>query len=409
MKGLNLQAFRSSNYRLFFYGQLISVIGSAMQMMMETWLVYRLTKSSFFLGVINFCAQWAACIACPFAGVMIDRFNRRKLLIAVELVAMAQAIFLTLLFFFCVIETWQIASLAIILGIANAFEMSTRSAFAADLVGRADLASAIGLNSVALNIGRVLGPAVAGIFVASVGEGREGWGFAFNAVTFIAVVIGLKMIKPETLFVKAVPSLHVAETRRSLIVELTSGIKHAWKTPLIRKILIFMSVLSFVAGSYMVLYPSIASKLLGGGGKVLGLISGATGFGALFGVLEVSKKRNGIHEVWRKLVNDAMLLGVSFLVLSFSTSLYLSMLAAFGVGFFMFGAYPLANLTIQEEVDDHIRGRMISLLPMTYLGTAPIGGLALGYLADMNGISLATAVVGVSCVMLSLVARSAKF
>lgn len=409
MKDLNLRAFHSSNYRLFFYGQLISVIGSAMQMMMETWLVYRLTKSSFFLGVINFCAQWAACIACPFAGVMIDRFNRRKLLIAVELVAMAQAIFLTLLFFLGVIETWQIACLAIILGIANAFEMSTRHAFAIDLVGRADLASAIGLNSVALNIGRVLGPTVAGIFVAAVGEGREGWGFAFNALTFIAVVIGLKMIKPETLFVKTVPSLNAAETRRSLIVELTSGIKHAWKTPPIRKILIFMSVLSFVAGSYMVLYPSIAAKLLGGGGNVLGLITGATGFGALLGVLGISKKRNGIHEIWRKLINDAMLLGVSFLALSFSTSLYLSMLAAFGVGFSMFSAYPLANVTIQQEVDDHIRGRIISLLPMTYLGAAPLGGLALGYLADCSGISLTTAVVGVSCAMLSLVARSAKF
>jgi len=325
---------------------------------------------------------------------------------------MAQAIFLSLLFFFGVIETWQIACLAIILGVANAFEMSTRHAFSADLVGRADLASAIGLNSVALNIGRVLGPAVAGIFVASVGEGREGWGFAFNALTFIALVIGLKMIKPETLFMKAAPSLNVAETRRPLIVELTGGIAHAWKTPLIRKILIFMSVLSFVAGSYMVLYPSIAAKLLGGGAKVLGLISGATGFGALFGVsgvLGASKKRNGIHEVWRKLVNDAMLLGISFSVLSFSTSLYLSMAAAFGVGFSMFGAYPLANVTIQEEVDDHMRGRIISLLPMTYLGAAPLGGLALGYMADRSGISLATAVVGVSCAMLSVVARSAKF
>ena len=210
---------------------------------------------------------------------MIDRFNRRKLLIGVELVAMAQAIFLTLLFFFCVIETWQIACLAIILGVANAFEMSTRHAFSADLVGRADLASAIGLNSVALNIGRVLGPAVAGIFVVSVGEGREGWGFAFNALTFIAVVIGLKMIKPETLFVKADPSPNLAETRRSLIVELTNGIEHAGKTPLIRKILILMSVLSFVAGSCVVLYPSIVAKLLGGGGKVMGRISGAKGWG----------------------------------------------------------------------------------------------------------------------------------
>lgn len=408
MKDLNFRAFRNSNYRLFFYGQLISVIGSSMQIMMETWLVYRLTKSSFLLGVINFCAQWAAFVACPFAGVMIDRLNRRKLLIAVELVAMAQAIFLTFLFFFGAIETWKIACLAIILGVTNAFEMSTRHAFAADLVGRADLASAIGLNSVALNIGRVLGPTVAGVFVVSVGEGKEGWGFAFNALTFVAVVIGLKTIKPETLFVKAVSSPNDAETRRSLIVELTSGIKHAWKTPRIRKILMFISALSFIAGSYMVLYPLIAAKLLGGGGNVLGLISGATGFGALLGVLRVSQKRNGIHEVWRKLANDALLLGVSFLVLSFSTSIYLSMIAAFGVGLSMFGAYPLANLTIQEEVDDNMRGRIISLLPMTYLGTAPLGGLVLGYLADIGGISLATAAVGVSCAILSLATRSVK-
>lgn len=409
MKELNLRAFRSSNYRLFFCGQLISVIGSAMQVMMETLLVYRLTKSSFYLGIINFCAQWAACIACPFAGVMIDRFNRRKLLIVIELVAMVQASTLALLFFFDVIEMWQIACLTIILGVANAFEMSTRHAFAADLVGRADLASAISLNSVALNIGRVSGPALAGIFVALVGEGREGWGFVFNAITFIAVVIGLKLIRPETLFVKAVSSLKVAEARRSLMTELAIGIQHAWKTPTIRKMLLFMSVLSFVAGSYMVLYPSIAVSLLGGGGKVLGLISGATGLGALLGVLRVSKKRNGIHEVWCTLVNDAMLLGVSFLVLAYSTTLYLSMLAAFGVGFFMFATYPLANVTLQEEVDDHLRGRIISLLLMTYLGAAPLGGLALGYIADWSGISVATAVVGLSCSMLSLVARTARW
>ena len=409
MKELNLRALRSPNYRLFFYGQLISVIGSAMQMMMETLLVYRLTHSSFYLGLINFCAQWAACIACPFAGIMVDRFNRRKLLIVVELVAMIQALVLALLFFFDVIETWHVACLTIFLGAVNALEMSTRHAFALDLVGRADLASAISLNSVTLNIGRVSGPALVSIFVALTGEGREGWGFVFNAITFIAVVIGLKLIKPERLFVKAVPSLKVAEARRSLTLELAIAIQYAWKTPTIRKFLMFMLALSFVAGSYMVLYPSIAATLLGGTGKELGFISGATGLGALLGVLRIAKERNGVDEVWRKLVNDAMLLGVSFLILAYSRSFYCSMLAAFGVGFFMFATYPLTNVTLQEEADDHIRGRIISLLLMTYLGAAPLGGLALGYIADWSGISVATAVVGLSCIAISLVARRVRW
>lgn len=410
MKGLNLRAFDNANYRLFFYGQLVSVIGTCMQTMMEAWLVYRLTQSTFWLGIINFCGQGAAFLACPFAGVMIDRHDRRKLLMSIEIVAMIQATLLTVLFFSHLIRTWQIACLAMVLGVANAFEMSTRHAFAADLVGRPDLPSAISMNSVALNIGRVFGPSLAGAFVAVVGEGREGWGFALNALSFVAVIVGLNMIKSKTLFTKARPAgeLPADPRARPILSELTTGIRHAWKVPVIRKLLVFITVLSLVAGSHMVLYPSIVEKMLGGGGKTLGLISGATGCGALFGAIGVSKTRSGAREVWRKLVIDVMFLGSSFVVLGLSRSVGVSMVAAFGVGSFLLGAYPLANVTIQQEVDDEIRGRIISLLPMTFLGAAPVGALALGYLADHVGISLTTVFVGIACMALGMVARSAK-
>jgi MFS family permease len=384
------------NYRLFFYGQLLSMVGTWMQSMVQSWLVFRLTGSALWLGIITASMQGTAFVASPFAGVLVDRFDRRKLLIWIEFAAMIQALLLATLVFTGAVRIWQIAALSALLGIANAFESTTRHAFAVDLVGKADLPSAISLNTVTINASRIVGPSIAGALIAIMGNGSEGWCFLINALSFIAVIACLLWMDPAKLHRKGALDFNKGAMR--FRHQLTQGLHYVRKKPQIRNFLLFTTFMAFVGFPYAVVLPVIATQVLHGDAHTYGWLTGACGIGSLFGGLSSSRPRRDQDAIWRKLLGDLFFLGLSYIALSFSHALPISLLAAAALGYFVMGTFPLINSTIQSLVDDSVRGRVVSLYTMSFLGAGPLGSLVLGGATDRAGVTLATSAFGMVCV-----------
>ncbi|MDR3608770.1 MAG: MFS transporter [Oligoflexia bacterium] len=396
------RAIRVRNYRLFFYGQLTSMVGTWMQSMVQSWLVYRLTGSALWLGVITFVMQGTAFFTSPVAGYIVDRTDRRKLLIWIEVGSMIQAFLLAALVFTGTIRIWQLAVLSALLGVANSFESTTRHSFAFDLVGRADLSSAIGLNSVTINLSRVIGPSIAGALIALLGTGGEGWCFVINGASFLAVIFCLALMREEELHTHRGPK--TTEAPSGFVHQLTLGLRYVQENTQIRDLLLFTTFMSFVGFPYAVIMPFIATQTLHGGANTLGWLTGTLGVGALFGGLSASRPRKGTQAIWRKILSDLFFLGFSLVILGLSRSMTLSMCAATALGFFLMGSFPLVNSTIQTLVDDSVRGRVVSLYTMSFLGAGPLGSLVMGSLTDGIGVQKATIGCGVFCVLSALAA-----
>lgn len=393
------------------------MVGTWMQAMVQSWLIYRLTHSATWLGVITFVMQGTAFVSSPFAGYVVDRMDRRKLLIWIETAAMIQAFLLAALVFTGTIQIWQIAVLSGVLGVANAFESTTRHSFAFDLVGQADLRSAISLNSVTINLSRVVGPAIAGLIIGVLGGGlngaggnrAEGWCFVINALSFIAVIACLALMRESELHRHHNSKLNETVAGfKNLLHQLGMGIQYVKKAPEIRSMLLFTTFMSFVGFPYAVLFPFIATQTLHGDAHTLGTITAAAGVGAVFGGMTASRKRAGPDEIWKKLLSDLFLLGVSYIVLGYSHWIYLSIAASAAFGFFLMGSFPIVNTTIQSLVEDSLRGRVISLYTMSFLGTSPIGALAVGALTDATGVRATTIGLGVFCMIAAVWAMAGR-
>jgi MFS family permease len=383
-----LRALRHRNFQLFFSGQLISLTGTWMQSVAQAWLVYSITKSALLLGTVGFASQIPVFLIAPFGGIAADRTNRQRLVIATQTASMILAGILAWLTLSgrLRVHVWPIFVLAALLGVVNAFDIPGRQAFLVDMVGKEDLMNAIALNSSMFNGARVIGPAVAGILVARIGEG---WCFAANAISYIAVIAGLLLMK-----VHCAPRV----SKHSPIEDIIEGFRWVNQTRVIRALLLLIGLVSLVGMPYTVLMPVFADKILHGGARGLGILMGATGVGALFGALTLASK-TGVKGLGRWVGFTCAGFGVSLFLFSFSTSFWLSAALLLPAGYSMMLQMACSNTLIQTMVPDQLRGRVMALYSMMFMGMAPFGAFFGGALAHRLGAPFTVAVGGVACVI----------
>jgi MFS family permease len=380
-----LRALRHRNFQLFFSGQLISLIGTWMQTVAQAWLVYRMTKSALLLGSVGFASQIPVFLIAPFGGIAADRANRQRLVIATQISSMILAGILAWLTLSGRVQVWHIFVLAAMLGVVNAFDIPGRQAFLVDMVGKGDLMNAIALNSSMFNGARVIGPAIAGILVARIGEG---WCFAANSVSYIAVIAGLLLMK-----VHCAPRV----SSHSPIEDIVEGFRWVNQTRVIRALLLLIGLVSLVGMPYTVLMPVFADKILHGGARGLGILMGATGVGALFGALTLAAK-TGVKGLGRWVAITCATFGISLFLFSFSTSFWLSAALLLPAGYSMMLQMACSNTLIQTMVPDQLRGRVMSVYSMMFMGMAPFGAFFGGALAHRMGAPFTVAVGGVASV-----------
>jgi MFS family permease len=382
-----VRALRHRNFQLFFAGQLISLVGTWMQTVAQSWLVYRMTGSTLLLGTVGFASQFPVFLVAPIGGTVADRSNRHRVVIYTQIASMVLAFILAGLTLTNRIRIWEIMVLAAGLGIVNAFDIPTRQAFLMDMVGREDLINAIALNSSMFNGARIIGPAIAGIVVAWVGEG---WCFFGNAVSYIAVIAGLLMMKlnrPIHRPVEGSPIEHILE-----------GFRFAAKAAPIRAILLLLGLVSLVGMPYSVLMPVFASQILHGGARELGWLMGATGVGALLGALSLAA-RVGVKGLGRLIALCAGGFGVSLIAFSASKMFWLSLILLLPVGFTMMVQMASTNTLLQSMVPDQMRGRVVALYSMMFMGMAPFGAFFAGAVANRLGAPWTVAIGGVACII----------
>ena len=388
--GLRLifRALRYRNYRLFFGGQGISLIGTWMQRIALSWLVYRLTGSALLLGVVGFAGQIPTLFLAPVAGVLADRWNCRRILVVTQILAMIQALVLAVLVLTDKITVLEIVILSFFLGIANAFDMPARQTFVVEMVERRreDLGNAIALNSSLFNGARLLGPTVAGILIAAVGEGVC---FLLNGLSYVAVIVSLLAMRVAPREIKA--------RNTHFLQGLKEGFSYAFGFDPIRSIILLVALVGLMGMPYQVLMPIFAREVLRGGSNIFGFLMAATGAGALAGAVYLASRRT-VLRLGRTIPVAACILGLGLIALSVSNVLWLSLVLMLFIGFGMMVQMAASNTTLQTIVDDDKRGRVMSLYTMAFMGTAPFGSLLAGGLANKIGPSNTFLVSGLCCI-----------
>jgi len=382
-----MRAFRHPNYRLFFGGQLISLIGTWMQMVAQSWLVYRLTGSAVLLGFVGFSSQIPVFLLAPVGGSVADRYQRRRILVITQTSAMLLAFVLAALTLTGRVHVWHIFVLASLLGTVNAFDIPTRQAFVVDMVGKDDLINAIALNSSMINGARIVGPAVAGVLVASIGEG---WCFLANGVSYLAVIAGLLLMSMTVQTRVPLPG--------SALASIVEGFRYIRRAKPIRALLLLLGLVSLMGMPYAVLMPIFADRILHGGARGLGLLMGAAGLGALAGAVTLAMK-SGIRGLGRWVALAAAGFGASLVLFSLSRSFWLSAALLLPVGFCMIIEMASSNTLIQSLVSDELRGRVMAVYSMMFMGMAPFGALLAGTLASRLGAPTTVALGGLACIL----------
>ncbi len=394
------RSLKHRNFKLFFSGQLISLIGTWMDTVAEAWLVYRLTGSSLLLGAVAFASQFPVFLLAPLGGLIADRWSRRKIVIATQALSMILAFMLAFLTLSGRITVNEVILLATLMGIVNAVDLPTRQSFLVEMVGREDLMNAIALNSSMFNGARIIGPAIAGILVAGIGEG---WCFFANAVSYIAVIAGLLMMR--------VPHRAI-EHHPSPLAHLLEGFRFVRDTAPIRAVLMLLGGVSIVALPYSVLMPVFAAKVLHGNARTLGILMGATGVGALVGALRLAS-RTQVKGLGRTIAIACGSFGACLILFSQSRWIFLSTLLMVPAGFSMMTQMASSNTLIQAMVPDRLRGRTMAIYAMMLMGVAPLGSLLAGAAADRIGAPLTVAfggacAIGGAIVVLALLAEDSR-
>jgi len=378
-----LRALRHRNFQLFFAGQLISLIGTWMQNVAQSWLVYRLTGSSALLGMVGFAGQIPVFLFAPIGGLIADRHSRHRIVVATQTSALLLAFILAALTLSGRVQVWHIFVLAALLGVVNAFDIPARQSFLVEMVGRDDLINAIALNSSMFNGARIIGPAVAGILVAAIGEG---WCFFANGVSYIAVIIGL-------LLMTVTPPARAIQ-KGSAVRHIIDGFRFATHTGPIRALLLLLGLVSATGMPYAVLMPVFADHIFHSGARGLGILMGFSGVGALLGALMLAT-RQGVHGLGRWVAVSCGLFGASLVLFSLSRSFWIAAFALIPVGFAMMTQMGASNTLIQSMTPDHLRGRVMSVYSMMFMGMAPLGALLAGVTAQRFGAPFTVAAGGV--------------
>jgi MFS family permease len=385
---LIFRTLRHRNYRLFFAGQCISLVGTWMQQIALSWLVYRLTDSVFLLGIVGFAGQFPTFLFSPLAGVFSDRWNRHQTLVLTQSLSMLQALTLAILVLTDTIAVWHIISLSLFLGCVNALDIPTRQSFVIHMIDdKKDLGNAIALNSAMFNGARFLGPSIAGILIALVGEGIC---FLINGMSYVAVIAALLSMN--------VSRLTPEKKNTNILQELKEGFNYAYGFKPIRFILLLLALTSFMGVPYAVLMPAFARDILHGGSHTLGFLMSATGAGALTGAIYLASRKS-VLGLGRIIPLSAGIFGIGLIGLSLFPVFWFSLLLMFITGSGVMVHVASSNTLLQTIVDDDKRGRVMSLFAVSFMGMAPLGSLMAGALAGLIGIMDTIMIGGVFCVV----------
>lgn len=371
-------------------GQLISLIGTWMQTVAESWLVYRLTGSALLLGLAGFANRIPIFLLAPIGGAVADRYNRHRIVIATQVASMVLAAALAVLTLTHLVRIWHLMTIAALLGVVNAFDIPARQAFVVELVDREDLQNAIALNSSMFNGARVVGPAVAGVLVAAVGEG---WCFLANSASYIAVIVGLLIMR-----VPRAPAARPA----SVLEHVMEGFRFVSRSRPIVALLLLLGLISLMGMPYSVLMPIIADQTFHSGARGLGILMGSAGVGALLGALSLAS-RVGLQGYGRTIALAAIGFGLSLMAFSLARTLWLGVALLLPVGFAMMTQMAASNTLIQSMIPNHLRGRVMAVYSMMFMGMAPIGALLAGLLAGWLGATTTVAAGGAFCLLGGLV------
>lgn len=383
------QMFRSienRNYRLYFLGQMVSVLGSWLQSVAQAWLVYRITGSSFQLGLVVFIGQAPLLFLSPIGGIVADRYRRRWVVVGTQMSSMLLAFVLAALTLSGRVELWHILVLTSLQGIISAIDVPARQALVSEMVKTDDLLNAVALNSSIFNNASSVAPVIAGFLLATIGEG---WCFAINGLTYVAVITGLLLMRLE--------EHRQGRGLRSAVSSIREGFHFIHDTAPIRRILAVLAVVSLLGAPFTVLMPIFADKILHAGPRGLGLLMSANGVGALVGSLLLASKR-GLSGLGRWVVFSSAGFGAALALFSLSRSFPLSLLILAPAGFCMFFEVTASNTLIQAMSPEALRGRAISVLSMLVLGVAPFGALTAGFLARYFGAPFTVALGGIACI-----------
>jgi MFS family permease len=386
-----LRALRHRNYRLFFSGQSVSLVGTWITRIATSWLVYRLTGSALLLGVVGFCSQIPTLLLSPFAGVLVDRYDRHRILVITQVLSMLQSFALAALALPGIIKVWEILALQVAQGVINAFDTPARQSFIVDMIeDRADLPNAIALNSSMVNGSRIIGPSIGGIVIAAVGEG---WCFMIDGISYIAVIASLL-------------AMHVARKPKRegggrVIEELRAGFNYVTRSLPMRTALLLLALVATMGMPYTVLMPAMASRVLHGGPHTLGFLMTASGLGALVGALYLASRRS-VLGLGRAMLMATLAFGAGLAAFSLSRALWLSLLLLPIVGGGMMVETAATNTILQTIVEEDMRGRVMSFYTMAFLGTAPLGSLIAGVAADRIGAPTTILLGGVACIFAAL-------
>jgi MFS family permease len=385
------RALRHRNFRLFFGGQSISLIGTWMTRIATSWLVYRLTKSALLLGTVGFAGQIPTFLLAPIAGVIVDRIDRRKVLVWTQTLAMVQSLALAWLTLSHRINVAEVLALSAMQGVINAFDMPGRQSFMVKMVeDRADLSNAIAINSSMVNTARLIGPSLAGLLIAAT---SEGWCFLVDGVSYIAVIASLLMMR--------IPADDLQRATTSMIAQLKEGWTYVTGSVPIRSILGLFALLSLMGWPFMVLMPVFAGQVLHGGAHTLGFLMGAVGVGSLISALSMVMRRS-VRGLSKMIPIAASVFGIGLICFGLSHVLWLSMLMMLVAGFGMMQGLTGSNTIIQTLVDENMRGRVMSYYTMAFVGMAPFGSLLAGALAHAIGAPRTVIVSGVACILGSI-------
>ncbi|MEO8679957.1 MAG: MFS transporter [Vicinamibacterales bacterium] len=381
------RALQHRNFRLFFAGQSVSLVGTWITRVATSWLIYRLTGSELLLGIAGFCGQIPTLLITPFAGVLVDRVDRRRILVLTQAASLVQSALLAAFTLSGRITVTHIIVLQVLQGIINAFDTPARQAFVSEMVeDRNDLPNAIALNSSMVNGSRIIGPSVGGLLIAGFGEG---WCFAIDAVSYLGVIASLLAMRVTPRVIHGTADTHVLE-------ELRDGARYVRAHLPIRTMLILVAIVSGAGTPYAILMPAIAADVLHGGPNTLGLLMAASGAGALTAALHLASRESvlGLGRVmmWATLLFGAGLIGFSQMTSVWAAGAFLAMA---GGGFMM--QLAGANTFLQTIVEERLRGRVMSFYTMAFFGTVPIGSLIAGLVAERVGASTTVAISGAIC------------
>jgi MFS family permease len=382
-----LRALRHRNYRLFFGGQSVSLIGTWITRVATSWLVYRLTGSALLLGVVGFCGQIPTLLLSPVAGVLVDRHDRHRILVITQVLSMLQSLALALLALPGIITVREILVLQVVQGVINAFDTPARQSFIVDMIeDRSDLPNAIALNSSMVNGSRIIGPSIGGVIIAAVGEG---WCFMIDAISYVAVIASLL-----AMLVRKKPP---RDQSTRVVEELRAGFMYVSRSVPMRSALLLLALVATMGMPYTVLMPAIASGVLHGGAHTLGFLMTASGLGALAGALYLAS-RSSVLGLGRAMVVATIAFGIGLVAFSLSHVVWLSLLLLPIVGGGMMVETASTNTILQTIVEERMRGRVMSFYTMAFLGTAPLGSLLAGVAADRIGAPMTIFFGGLACV-----------